>query len=124
MMSEIDPVQNSSVDAFLVKSAGCTANTGACTGTITPAAETAKWTPACGMTPLVPNPTITTYNTCYPPAVDYTPTYYLINGQSFDRTNPGGSAITPGATTCTPTCTATTPPSTATLLPRFLNPRP
>jgi len=26
MMSEIDPVQNSSVDAFLVKSAGCTAN--------------------------------------------------------------------------------------------------
>ncbi len=24
---------------------------------------------------------------CYPPAVNYTPTYYLINGQSFDKTN-------------------------------------
>ncbi len=121
MMSEIDPVQNSSVDAFLVKSAGCTANTGACTGTITPAAETAKWTPACGMTPLVPNPTITTYNTCYPPAVDFTPTYYLINGQSFDRTNPGGSAITPGVTTCTTTCTTATAHFTGNVLVRFVN---
>ena len=28
-----------------------------------------------------------TYNTCYPPAVNYTPLYYLINGVAFDKTN-------------------------------------
>jgi hypothetical protein len=28
---------------------------------------------------------------CYPPAVNYTPFYYLINGQAFDKTNPGHS---------------------------------
>src|SRR5882762_3224303 len=47
MMSEIDPVQNSSVDAFLVKSAGCTAGTGTCTGTVSAAAEMTKWSLAC-----------------------------------------------------------------------------
>ena len=28
---------------------------------------------------------------CYPPAVNYTPLYYLINGQAFDKSNPGNS---------------------------------
>ena len=28
---------------------------------------------------------------CYPPAVNYTPLYYLINGQAFDKTTPGNS---------------------------------
>jgi len=28
---------------------------------------------------------------CYPPAVNYTPLYYLINGQAFDKTNPATS---------------------------------
>ena len=36
---------------------------------------------------------------CYPPAVNYTPLYYLINGQAFDKTNPANSlfAATPGS---------------------------
>ena len=66
-----------------------------------------------------------TANTCYPPAVDFTPVYYLIDGQSFDRTNPGGSALTPGATTCTaaspPVCTTTTTYRSGNVLLRFVN---
>ena len=30
-------------------------------------------------------------NACYPPAVNYTPTYYLINGRGFDRTSASAS---------------------------------
>jgi hypothetical protein len=30
-------------------------------------------------------------HTCYPPAVNYTPLYYLINGTAFDKTNPATS---------------------------------
>src|SRR5882762_4799000 len=30
---------------------------------------------------------------CYPPAVNYDPRYYLVNGQSFDKTAPGNSTI-------------------------------
>ncbi len=32
-------------------------------------------------------PTSATYRTCYPPAVNYTPLYYLVNGVAFDKTN-------------------------------------
>ena len=32
-------------------------------------------------------------HTCYPPAVNYSPRYYLINGVSFDRTAPLNSAL-------------------------------
>jgi hypothetical protein len=64
LLSEIDPVQNSAVAAAAHNSAS----------------ETAKWTPACGQA-----------NACYPPAVNYTPLYYLVNGQSFDKTS-GASA--------------------------------
>src|SRR5207248_4750271 len=32
-----------------------------------------------------------TYQTCYPPAVNYTPLYYLINGRAFDKTNASAS---------------------------------
>ena len=114
LLSEIDAVQNGAVAAIFPNGV---ANTGF--------TETAKWTPACGMTPAIPNPKVTTYNTCYPPAVDYTPTYYLINGQSFDRTNPGASAVTPGATTCTaanpPACTTATPYSNGNVLLRYVN---
>jgi len=37
-------------------------------------------------------------NTCYPPAVNYTPFYYLINGVAFNKTNAGASlfAVTAG----------------------------
>ena len=39
----------------------------------------------------------TTYMTCYPPAVNYTPLYYMINGVAFNRTNAAASLfpITP-----------------------------
>ncbi|HYM07703.1 MAG TPA: hypothetical protein VEU11_14195 [Terriglobales bacterium] len=30
-------------------------------------------------------------NTCYPPAVNYTPFYFLINGEAFDKANPSAS---------------------------------
>jgi hypothetical protein len=78
LLSEIDPAQNTAVEQFLETSAGCpaaTPGTGACTGSISAAAATTKWTPACG-----------TAHTCYPAAVNYAPMYYLINGKSFDRT--------------------------------------
>jgi Bacterial Ig domain len=105
LLSEIDAVQNSAV-AKAVVTTGFT--------------ETAKWTYACSTTGPV-----ATANTCYPPAVDYTPTYYLINGQSFDRTNPGASAVTPGVTTCTaaspPVCSTTTPYRAGNVLLRYVN---
>lgn len=38
---------------------------------------------------------------CYPPAVNYTPLYYLINGQAFDKTNAANSlfAVSQGSNT-------------------------
>jgi len=74
LLSEIDPVQNAAVDA--VATAGAL-----------PANENTTWTAACGAA-----------HTCYPPAVNYTPLYYLINGQSFNKSAPGNSALTIPAT--------------------------
>jgi hypothetical protein len=93
LLSEIDPAQNTAVEEFLETSAACpagTPGTGTCAGTISEAAATAKWTPACG-----------TAHTCYPAAVNYTPLYYLINGKSFDKTTMASSAapIAAGAAT-------------------------
>ena len=69
LFSEIDPVQNKAVNAA-VNTAGFS--------------ETAVWSGqpgGCG------NPSSATYNTCYPPAVNYTPLYYLINGVAFNKTS-------------------------------------
>jgi hypothetical protein len=85
--SEIDPVQNTAVDTA-VRTAGFS--------------ETRVWSalpmdpqgnPGCG------NPQSTTYNTCYPPAVNYTPFYYLINGVAFNKNAAAGSLFpaTPGS---------------------------
>jgi hypothetical protein len=77
LMSEIDPVQNKAVSAA-VNTAGFS--------------ETAVWSGqpgGCG------NPTSSTYQTCYPPAVNYTPLYYLFNGVAFDKTNAGNSLFAP-----------------------------
>ena len=68
VLSEIDPVQNAAVNVA-VGTSGFT--------------ETAVWSGqpnGCG------NPTSATYHTCYPPAVNYDPRYYLVNGVSLDRT--------------------------------------
>jgi len=69
LFSEIDPVQNKSVDAAVN-----TANFD----------ETKVWS---GQPNKCGNPASSDYNTCYPPAVNYTPLYYLINGVAFDKTN-------------------------------------
>jgi FtsP/CotA-like multicopper oxidase with cupredoxin domain len=66
LLSEIDPVQNDAVNTA-VTTAGFT--------------DTAAWN---GQTGQCGDPTI---HSCYPPAVNYTPQYYLINGVAFDRSN-------------------------------------
>jgi hypothetical protein len=75
LFSEIDPVQNRAV-AAAVNTAGFT--------------ETAVWSGqpgGCGN----PSSGVGVYQTCYPPVVNYTPLYYLINGVAFDKTNTTGS---------------------------------
>jgi large repetitive protein len=70
LLSEIDAVQNAAVDA--AAAAACTGfaapgAVGACTGTLNEAS--------------------------YPPAVNYRPTYFLVNGQPFSNANLAGNAI-------------------------------
>src|SRR5260370_27247234 len=73
LFSEIDPVQNTAVNtafntANFSETAGCAAE---------PSGRG--------------NPTSTTYNTCYPPAVHHSAPYYLINRVAFNRTNASAS---------------------------------
>jgi hypothetical protein len=71
--SEIDPVQNAAVNAA-VNTAGFS--------------ETTVWdghTGGCG------DPNSSVYHTCYPPAVNYTPFYFLINGVAFSKANASAS---------------------------------
>jgi hypothetical protein len=96
LLSEIDPVQNNSVNTA-VNTAGFS--------------ETTVWSGqpgGCG------NSASPTYNQCYPPAVNYAPLYYLINGTAFSRNSASASlfAATPG--------TAATPVS-GNVLVRFVN---
>jgi hypothetical protein len=73
LFSEIDPVQNNSVQAAVTTSGF---------------SETMVWSGqpgSCG------NPSSATYHQCYPPAVNYTPLYYLINGVGFDKTHSSNS---------------------------------
>jgi hypothetical protein len=73
VLSEIDPVQNRSVDAA-VNTLGFD--------------EANVWS---GQVGKCGNPTSANYNTCYPPAVNYTPVYYLINGVAFSRAGASAS---------------------------------
>ena len=78
LLSEIDPVQNNAVNTA-VNTAGFS--------------ETKVWSGqpgGCGN----PSSPLGTINTCYPPAVNYTPTYYLINGVAFNKTNAAASQFT------------------------------
>ena len=78
LFSEIDPVQNNAVNTA-VNTAGFS--------------ETMVWSGqpgGCG------NPSSATYHQCYPPAVNYTPVYYLINGVGFDKGNPSSSLFPAG----------------------------
>jgi hypothetical protein len=75
LLSEIDPVQNNAVSTA-VNTAGF--------------AEGNVWSGqpgACGN----PSAPVGVLNTCYPPAINYTPLYYLINGVGFDRANAAAS---------------------------------
>ena len=81
LLSEIDPVQNDAVNAAV--------NT-------TGFSETIVWSGlpgGCGNPPR-------RRTTCYPPAVNYTPLYYLINGVAFNKTGASVSLfpVTPGTT--------------------------
>jgi FtsP/CotA-like multicopper oxidase with cupredoxin domain len=97
---EIDPVQNNAVYAA-VNTAGFS--------------ETTVWSGqpgGCGN----PSSGLGVYQTCYPPAVNYTPLYYTINGVAFSRTNANGSLfpITPDPSWfawSTPDCACTFPQS-------------
>jgi len=75
ILSEIDPAQNTSVSTA-VNTAGFS--------------ETTVWS---GQPGQCGNPLSSNFNTCYPPAVNYSPRYYLVNGVSFDRTAIGASTI-------------------------------
>jgi Bacterial cadherin-like domain len=93
LFSEIDAVQNNAVQTA-VNTSGFS--------------ETRVWSglatdpntglPGCG------NPgSGTYYQTCYPPAVNYSPRYYLINGVAFNKSNPSQSLFpTAPATGITP----------------------
>jgi hypothetical protein len=79
LLSEIDPVQNASIDQA-VRTAGFS--------------DALVWS---GQTGQCGDPTV---HTCYPPAVNYAPRYFLINGTSFDRANAAAGALTvPAAAT-------------------------
>jgi hypothetical protein len=87
LFSEIDPAQNGSVQAAVTTSGF---------------SETMVWSGqpgGCG------NPSSSTYHQCYPPAVNYTPLYYLINGVGFNKTNASNSlfASNPASTLSTAT---------------------
>ena len=86
LFSEIDPVQNNAVQAA-VNTVGFS--------------ETMVWSGqpgGCG------NPSSSNYHHCYPPTVNYSPRYYLINGVAFNKTNPPGSlfAASVGTASVTP----------------------
>jgi hypothetical protein len=94
VLSEIDPVQNAAVAAAVATDGF---------------SENAVWSGqpgGCG------NPGSTTFHTCYPPAVNYDPRYYLVNGVAFDKSG----------TNATRSSFLTNPaPATGTVLVRFVN---
>src|SRR5216110_2858354 len=79
LLSEIDPVQNAAVQAAVAK---------------TGFSETKVWSGlygGCGNPLNADGTSNSTYQTCYPPAVNYTPLYYLVNGRAFDKTSASSS---------------------------------
>ncbi|HYL00400.1 MAG TPA: Ig-like domain-containing protein, partial [Steroidobacteraceae bacterium] len=104
LMSEIDAVQNNAVN-LAVNTAGFS-ETNVWSGQYGPTVDAAgnpipPQPSGCGIPVNAdgsPNPN---YGTCYPPAVNYTPMYYLFNGVAFNKTNAAGSvfAAAPGTAT-------------------------
>ena len=106
LLSEIDPTQNIEV-AQVVQNAGFH--------------DTTVWNGQVGKCGDVTQPA--TKHTCYPPAVNYSPLYYLVNGQSFDRTNAAAAtqSILPQVTDPTTSATTNAASTTGTLLLRLVN---
>ena len=73
LLSEIDPVQNAAV-AKAVTTTGFN--------------ETTVWS---GLPGGCGNPATTSSGNCYPPAVNYTPLYYMVNGVAFDKSHAGAT---------------------------------
>jgi hypothetical protein len=109
--SEIDPVQNAAVNTA-VNTNGFSA-TRVWSGLPTDP----QGNPGCG------NPQSTTYNTCYPPAVNYTPFYFLINGVAFNKNAASTSlfAATAGATAGASVTTGIPTTAGSTVLARLVN---
>ncbi|MBZ5548772.1 MAG: hypothetical protein LAO22_12585, partial [Acidobacteriia bacterium] len=81
LLSEIDPVQNNAVY----------------TAVTTPGfSETMVWS---GLAGGCADSTSPTYHQCYPPAVNYTPLYYLVNGAAFNKTSAAASLFSAAPTT-------------------------
>jgi FtsP/CotA-like multicopper oxidase with cupredoxin domain len=95
VLGEIDPVQNLAVAAAVA----------------TPGfSETTVWS---GQPGGCADPALNGVNPCYPPAVNYSPRYYLVNGVSFDRTTLKNSKL--------PVLPATTAVNAGKLLVRLVN---
>src|SRR6267154_1032236 len=95
LLSEIDPVQNNAVGTAV---------------TLPGFNETTVWSGqpgGCG------NPATANSGNCYPPAVNYSPRYYLINGVAFNRTAPLASLV--------PTSPTNTSSATGIVLVRLVN---
>jgi uncharacterized repeat protein (TIGR01451 family) len=91
LLSEVDPVQNAAVNTAVGKTKF--AETNAFAGYTATGATSWHCKDTTG--------TATDDNACYPPAVDYTPTYYLINGRGFSRTNASASLVSINPSTVT-----------------------
>src|SRR5467141_2283507 len=109
LLSEIDPVQNNAVAKAV---------------TLSGFSETTVWSGqpgGCG------NPATANSGNCYPPAVNYTPLYYLFNGVAFNKAstatiNPSLFLATAGTTTSTTgVVTPVTTGITGNVLVRFVN---
>jgi hypothetical protein len=101
VLSEIDPVQNAAVNAAVTNAKF---------------SETMVWSGlpgGCG-NPNTPATSATPFGACYPPAVNYTPLYYLINGVAFNKTS-AATSLFPAL----PGTSAT--PVTGNVLVRFVN---
>src|SRR5712664_4091973 len=109
LLSEIDPVQNNAVAKAV---------------TLTGFSETTVWS---GLPGGCGNPATANSGNCYPPAVNYTPLYYLFNGVAFNKTaaataNPSLFPATAGTTTSTTgVVTPVTTGITGNVLVRFVN---
>ncbi len=84
LLSEIDPVQNAAVAAAV---------------NLPNFSESTVWSGqpgGCG------NPATPNAGNCYPPAVNYSPLYYLFNGVAFDKTNASNSLFPLSVATLAP----------------------